>query len=116
MSEAKKSKFERECAACEASTGVSFGILHDKYSGPTKVVEDDGALLISKRGIVVYFNIDQDRTLKEQNERITKVLVYLKMEKWLKEPYVLHSEDDVQREDEEENGDYECPHCGRRHD
>lgn len=108
-----KTKFERDCKAAEDALGISVYFPWSDEDKNTNVFEDDGCLHIHKQGIHACFGIDQDRPLREQNERITKVLVFLKLEKWLKVPNILASEEECQLEEDEENG--VCPHCGRSH-
>lgn len=74
----------------------------------TYVYEDDGVLHVEKSGLHVCFGIGQDRPLREQNERMTKVLTHLGLMKHI--DYALWSKDDVEQEETEDN---ECPECGR---
>lgn len=116
MKTEKKPKFVVECEKCEDETGVRLSFWDKVDDRTTEVVEDDGALIVRKAGIRAVFSLDQDAPLKEQNERMEKVLKFLKLEKSL--PAVLWSSGDLQSEeddDEKENGNYECPWCGNRH-
>lgn len=101
-------KFVKDCWACESETDVSLSWRDRDGRHETSAGEDDGALIVRKRGIRVVFTIGQDRPLREQNERIQKVLKFLKMEKFLEK--CLHSDESIE---EEEAEDDECPHCGR---
>lgn len=112
----KKPKFEQECEAVAEATDVPLSFCDPATDRSTEVVEDDGALIVRKNGVRAVFSIGQDLPLKEQNERITKVLTHLKMEKHLEK--ALWSDDDLQEEedeDEKENGNYHCPWCGNNH-
>lgn len=102
-----KTAFEKECDVVEAKTDVGYFCIGDIDSRKTEVHEDDGALIVKKCGQMVAFDIGQDRPLREQNERITAVLVALKLEKWLKVEYILHDQEDI--DDEEDDT---CRHCG----
>lgn len=106
-------KFERDCYAASNALDISVYFPWRDENKATKVYEDDGCLHIHKSGSHACFGIDQDKPLREQNERITKVLVALKLEKWLKVPHILASEDECQQEEDEEND--VCPNCGRSH-
>jgi hypothetical protein len=113
----KTPKFVEECEKCETNTGVTLSFWDKATDRSTEVVEDDGALIIRKGGIRAVFNIGQDNTLKEQNERIRKVLSFLKLEKTIEK--VSWGREDLQDEEDEEekeNGRHQCPWCGNHHD
>jgi hypothetical protein len=105
------SAFIELCKLIEEKHDISFYSPGDAPDNKTKVSEDDGMLQVYYRGEWAAFGIGQDRPLREQNDRITVVLTILKMEKWLKVEYVLHRQDDIEREEQE--SDDVCPHCGR---
>ena len=112
----KKPKFVQECERCESETGVTLSFWDNASDNTQEVVEDDGALIIRKNGIRAVFHIGQDEPLKVQNERIEKVLAFLKLEKHKEK--VLYSADVLQSEEEDEekeNGNYYCPWCGNHH-
>lgn len=116
MSKNTKPKFERDCEAAAEATGVRLSYCNPADDKSVDVVEDDGALIIRKGGVRAVFNIGQDDPLKEQNERISKVLTHLKLEKFIpKASYSAEDLRDEEDEDEKENGDYECPWCGNHH-
>lgn len=111
-----KNKTLEEMERVSADTDISVDC-EPTDTRKTEAIEDDGALIIYKNGVRAVFDIGQDRPLKEQNERIESVMKSLKMEKHIG-PMVLHDADDIQAEedeDEKENGQYECPWCGNRH-
>lgn len=98
-------KFARDCAECERVTDVRLSFWDRIGEKTLRVCEDDGALIIRKGGVRCIFHLDQDATMALQNERITKVLTFLKLEKWL--PKVLYSAEALQDEEDDI-----CPFCG----
>lgn len=107
---AKKTKFEKDCERIEEETGISVYFPFTVESKKVEVVEDDGALHVTKSGVRACFSIGQDRPLREQNERMMTVLKTLKLdqEKYLKR--ALWSDEDIETEEHEDED--ECPHCG----
>lgn len=113
MTEKIEPKFARDCRACEESTGVGFSYWDKADDRSVEVAEDDGALIVRKNGVRAVFHIGQDELLSVQKDRIEKVLNFLGLSKHIEKNVPTQREIDEQ--DEDENGDYECPHCGRRH-
>ena len=108
---AKTPKFLNACHLAAEIIGrdIDENLTWAVESKKTSTAEDDGILHVEKRGLHVCFDIGQDRPLKEQNERMTKVLTYLGLMKFADK--CLHSKADVEAEEAEERG--ECCECGR---
>lgn len=101
-------KFLRDCHAAAAliDEEIDESLTWAAESRRTSVYEDDGALHVEKGGLHVAFDIGQDQSLREQNERMTKVLTHLKLLKFSDK--ALHSDYDIACEEREE-----CPQCDR---
>ena len=98
--------FEKRCR--KVAEDMDIGI--DFYDDDSKAGahEDDGTLHVVWRGKRACFDVSncQDDAPSVQNGKTRQVLKSLGLEKWIGED-VLVDEDD---EDDEEQG---CPHCGR---
>ena len=103
-------KFARDCEACEDSTGVDCCDFDRADNKKTSAFEDDGALIITKRGWRAVFSIGQDLSFREQNERMKAVLKFLKLEQFSSK--CLISDRDIEIEDEANMN--VCPRCGGR--
>jgi hypothetical protein len=97
----RKPKFLTDCEAAAELIGEEID-RHLTWAAPTRktsAYEDDGCLHVEKAGLHVCIGIGQDRPLKEQNERMHKVLKHLGLLKFSNK--CLHSNRDVEMEEEE---------------
>lgn len=103
-------KFLRDCREADKLIG-GYDVMHwPAKDRKTHIEEDDGTLHVSKNGLRVCFDIGQDRSLDEQNERMGIVLRHLGLFDHPDVEKALWSEEDIQRERDEE--DDICPCCG----
>lgn len=105
----KLTAWQKKCERVAKETGVDVFFCEESGPTETRAFEDDGCLHVTKAKDQnrACFDIGQDRPAKEQNERITKVLTALGMEKSIAA--------NLMDETEDEDGGESCPCCGREY-
>ena len=99
----KTPKFLLDCQAAAALIGETIDeslTWRVKTGKKSSAYEDDGVLHVEKRGLHACIDIGQDRPLRQQNERMTKVLTHLGMMSFADN--CLHYKGDVEADEAEE--------------